>query len=186
MDTRDIVYVALFAAVVGALGVFPPLTLPLLGVPITAQTLGVMLAGSILGARRGALALLLFLVLVAAGVPILAGGRGGFGVLLGPSGGFLLSWPMAAFAIGWMVERVWGRLNFVKAVTINVIGGILLIYVCGIPWLALVAQVPWDKAFFGSLNFIPGDLIKAGIAAYVAVTVKRAYPLIQPAAVNQE
>jgi biotin transport system substrate-specific component len=81
MSTRDIVYIALFAAIVGALGMFPPITLPLIGVPITAQSLGVMLAGSVLGARRGGLAIVLFLVLVAIGVPLLAGGRGGFGVL---------------------------------------------------------------------------------------------------------
>lgn len=179
-DTRGIVYIALFAAVVAALGVFPPLTLPLIGVPITAQTLGVMLAGAILGAVRGGLALLLFLVLVAVGVPILAGGRGGFGVLLGPGGGFLLSWPLAAFAIGWMVERRWRNLTVVAAFAINVAGGVLLIYACGIPWLATLGQVPWDKAFLGTLGFLPGDLIKAGLAAFVALTVKRTYPIIAP------
>ena len=90
------VYVALFAAVVAVLGLFPPIVLPVVGVPITAQSMGVMIAGSVLGARRGGLAILLFLILVAVGVPILAGGRGGFGVLLGPGGGFLFSWPIAA------------------------------------------------------------------------------------------
>ncbi len=173
------VYVALFAAVIAVLGLFPPIVLPLVGVPITAQSMGVMIAGSVLGARRGGLAVLLFLVLVAAGVPILAGGRGGFGVLLGPGGGFLFSWPIAAFLIGLMVERAWRRLNMAVAFLINVAGGILFVYACGIPWLAVVAEIGLGKALVGSLGFVPGDLVKAAIAATVAVTLKRAYPLIE-------
>jgi biotin transport system substrate-specific component len=173
------VYVALFAAVVAVLGLFPPIVLPVVAVPITAQSLGVMVAGSVLGARRGGLAILLFLILVAVGVPILAGGRGGFGVLLGPGGGFLFSWPIGAFLIGLMVERSWHRLNIVVAFLINVIGGILFVYACGVPWVAVVAEIGLDKALVGSLGFIPGDLIKAAIAALVAVTLKRAYPIIE-------
>jgi biotin transport system substrate-specific component len=173
------VYVALFAAVVAVLGLFPPIVLPVVGVPITAQSMGVMLAGSVLGARRGGLAVLLFLILVAVGVPILAGGRGGFGVLLGPGGGFLFSWPIAAFLIGLMVERNWHRLNIFVAFLINVIGGILFVYACGVPWVAVVAEIGLGKAFVGSLGFIPGDLIKAAIAALVATTLKRAYPIIE-------
>ncbi len=178
MNTRDTVYIALFAALIAVLGMFPPFVLPLLGVPITAQSLGVMLAGSILGARRGGLAVLLFLVLVAAGVPILAGGRGGFGVFLGPSGGFLAGWPVCAFVIGFMVERTWRRLGYVNAFVINAIGGVVLMYACGIPWVAFSAEIGLWKAFVGSMGFVPGDIIKAVIAAYVAVTLKRAYPII--------
>jgi biotin transport system substrate-specific component len=96
LSTKDIVHIALFAALTAALGLFPPLTLPVIGVPITAQSLGVMLAGSIIGSKRGALALALFLLLVAIGLPLLAGGRGGVGVFLGPGGGFLLAWPLGA------------------------------------------------------------------------------------------
>ena len=73
--------------------------------PITAQTLGVMLAGSVLGARRGALAVLTFLVLAAVGLPLLAGGRGGLAVFAGPSVGFLLGWVLGAWVVGWLVER---------------------------------------------------------------------------------
>lgn len=86
MSTRDIVYIALFAAITAALGLFPAFSLPVIAVPITAQTLGPMLAGAIAGAKRGALALVLFVVLVAIGLPLLAGGRGGLGIFFGPSG----------------------------------------------------------------------------------------------------
>ena len=84
MKTRDLVYVALFAAIVAVLGLLPPVPVPGIPVPITAETLGVMLAGSVLGGRRGGLALLVFLAVVAVGAPVLSGGRGGIGVFYGP------------------------------------------------------------------------------------------------------
>lgn len=184
MNTRDLVYIALFAAVTAALGLFPPITLPLVGVPITAQSLGVMLAGAVLGGKRGGLAMLLFLLLVAIGVPILAGGRGGFAVLLGPGGGFLLSWPLVAFLIGWATERAWFRLGYVTAFAIIAGFGIVLMYAFGIPWIAVVADISLGKAFIGALAFVPGDLVKAAIAAFVAVTVKRVYPIIGTASAS--
>lgn len=180
MDTRDVVFIALFAAIVAALAVFPPITLPAIGVPVTAQSLGVMLAGGVLGATRGALALVLFLALVAIGLPLLPGGRGGFAVFLGPTGGYLVGWIVAAYAIGLMTERLWARLNYALAFAICVLGGIVLLYAIGVPWSAAVAKVSLSTALIGSLPFIPGDIIKALVAAAVIVIVKRSYPVIAP------
>ncbi len=186
MTTRTLVYIALFAALVAALGLIPPIPLPFLPVPITAQTLGVMLAGSLLGARRGGAALLLFLLLVAAGLPILSGGRGGLGVFLSPSGGFLLGFPLGAFVIGWLTERQAPKRRFLKrsqrlalplAITWNLLGGIVVIYAIGIPWVAIAAQMSFTKALIGSAIFIPGDVAKAVLAAIVAVSLERVYPL---------
>ena len=179
MDTRDIVFVALFAAIMAALAVFPPITLPLIGVPITAQSLGVMLAGGVLGAKRGGLSILLFLGLVAVGLPLLAGGRGGIGVFLGPTGGYLIGWIVAASAIGVMVEMFWARLSYLAAFASCVVGGIVLLYGIGIPWSAYVAKIPLTTALVGSLPFVPGDVVKCLIAAAVVVAVKRAYPIIE-------
>ncbi|OWU83046.1 biotin biosynthesis protein BioY [Oceanicola sp. 22II-s10i] len=178
MTTRDIVFIALFAAIMAALAVFPPVMLPLLGVPITAQSMGPMLAGGVLGARRGGLAMVLFLALVAIGLPLLSGGRGGFGVFFGPTAGYLIGWIVAAVAIGWMTERVWHRLNYLTACAICVAGGIGLLYAVGVPWSAAVANVPLSAALIGSAPFLPGDVVKALIAAAVIVTVRRSYPLI--------
>ena len=111
LTTRDMVHIALFAAIMAALGLLPPIPVGFIPVPITAQSMGVMLAGSILGAKRGALAILLFLALVAVGLPLLSGGRGGLGVFFGPTAGFLLSWPVGAFVTGWLTERFWKRLS---------------------------------------------------------------------------
>ena len=179
MTTRDMVFVALFAAIMAACAVFPPFQAPFVPAPIIVQNIGVMLAGSILGARRGGLSMVLFVVLVAIGMPILTGWQGGFGVILGSTGGFILSWIPAAFVVGWLVEKYWGRLNFWNLLLANVIGGVLVVYAIGIPWLAVVANMEFGKALAGSSIFIPGDVIKAIIASAVALIVKRSYPLIR-------
>ena len=178
MDTKDVVRIALFAALTAALALFPPITIPAIGVPVTAQTLGVMLAGGILGGRRGALAILLFLVLVAAGLPLLSGGRGGFAVFAGPSGGFLVGWIAGAFVVGFLTERFWARLDIIRAGIACVVGGIVVVYAFGIPWLAVVAEMSLWGAAAAVGVFVPGDVIKAALAVAVILTVKRAYPLI--------
>jgi len=94
VKTKDLAYIALFAAITAVLGLVPAIQVG--PVPITAQTLGVMLAGSILGARRGFLSQLLFLVLVAIGLPLLASGTGGLAVFAGPTAGYLISAPISA------------------------------------------------------------------------------------------
>ena len=181
MTTKDLVHIALFAALTVALGIFPPLTVPVIGVPVTAQSMGVMLAGGILGARRGALAMTLFLVLVAIGLPVLAGGRGGIGMFAGPSGGFLAGWVPGAYLCGWLTERLWSRLNLVWAFAVSATGGIGVVYLAGVPWIAVAAEIPFLKALGGAAIFVPGDVIKAGVAAAIIVGVKRSYPLV-PAA----
>ena len=178
MSTRDMVLIALFAAITAAFAVFPPVQIPVVPAPIVVQNIGVMLAGAILGARRGGLALLLFVVLVALGMPLLTGWKGGFGVILGPTGGFVLSWIPAAFVVGAMVEKFWSRLNFWNLLLCNVVGGIVVVYALGIPWLAAVAGLELDQALAGSALFIPGDVVKAVIASFAALVVKRSYPLI--------
>ena len=178
MTTRDIVLIALFAALMAVLAIFPPLTVPAIGVPITAQSIGPMLAGGIIGARRGGLSMLLFLALVAVGLPLLSGGRGGIGVFAGPTVGFLFGWVAAAVIIGWLTERAYRKLNFVTAFGICVLGGVGVLYAIGIPVIALVAKIPLWTAFTGSAAFIPGDLIKSGFAAAIIVAVRRAYPMI--------
>jgi len=176
MSTRDIVYVALFAALTAALGLFPPLMLPVIGVPVTAQTMGVMLAGALAGSRRGGLALLLFVVLVAIGLPLLAGGRGGLGVFLGPSGGFVLAFPIAAFATGWLIERRPGMPGLPVIIGSMAAGGIGVIYLVGIPWLAIAGGLPLATAATGVIGFVPGDVAKVVLAALITQGVRRAYP----------
>src|ERR1035438_6759714 len=109
LSSRDLALVASFAALIAVLGL--PGGIPVFGnaVPVTLQTLGVMLAGSILGWKRGALSVLVLLVLVAAGLPLLSGGRGGLGVFAGPSVGYLIGWVLGGAGVGGVGEgRVTG------------------------------------------------------------------------------
>lgn len=178
MSTRDVVHIALFAALTATLAVFPPLALPVTGVPITAQSLGPMLAGSIIGARRGLLSQVLFLALVAVGLPLLAGGRGGLGVLLGPSGGYLVGWAPAALVTGWLVQRYWDRLSMVSAAASVFAGGIVVVHAIGNTWVSMVTDLTLLEATIAAAPFLPGDLLKVGTAAAIAVTVRRSYPLM--------
>lgn len=177
-STRDLVLMSLFAAITAALGLIPEIPLPIGGVPITAQTLGVMLAGAILGSRRGAGAMLLFVVLVALGLPLLAAGRGGLGVFASPSGGFVIGWVFGAWVTGTLAERLPKRMNYWRFLVATIGGGIGGVYAFGIPyWAAITGSSLWSVAVI-SLYFVPGDLIKAVIAASVAAAVQRGYPIM--------
>jgi biotin transport system substrate-specific component len=172
---RNLALVALFAALIAALGLIPKFTLGF-GVPITAQSLGIMLCGTVLGARRGALAVLLFLLLLALGLPLLAGGRGGLGLFVSPSAGFLFGWPVAAFVTGFVVEK-WRRapLALVAGVA-SVIGGILVLYVFGVAGLAITLKKSGAEAALLVAAFVPGDIVKAVLAGIITAALARARP----------
>ena len=183
MTTRDIVLVALFAAIIVVLGLLPPITLGFIPVPITAQSLGVMLAGCILGAKRGAAAVLLVVLLVAIGLPVLSGGRGGLAVFAGPSAGYIVGWVFGAFVCGLIAERFaredQGELTqFLSFLAASVVGGIAVVYLFGIPWLAFMSGKAFLETSVASLAFIPGDLIKAFVAMLAGRAVLAGYPLL--------
>jgi biotin transport system substrate-specific component len=182
LPARDLALIALFAGLIAALALPGPLYLPGNSVPITAQTLGVMLAGSILGARRGFLAVLVFLVLVAAGLPLLPGGRGGLSVFAGPTVGFLLGWPLGAWVTGWLTEKVLAkgaRYSLPIGLVANIVGGIVVVYALGIPlqaWRTDISAIV--STTVAAAGFLPGDLIKAAIATLVAKGVHTGYPTL--------
>lgn len=155
--------------------------LPFTPVPITGQTLGVLLAGAILGSRRGALALLTYLAEGLAGLPVFAAGTSawspsvpGLPVILGPSAGYLVAYPLAAFVVGWLVERGWDR-RFGRAV-LAMLAGELVIYLFGLAWLARFAG-PAQAVPLGLLPFLPGDAIKVLLAAII---LPSAWQLLAP------
>ena len=169
---RTLVRICLFGALIAALGLVPRIDLPVAaGVPITAQTLGVMLAGLVLGPRAGALAVLLFLFIVILGMPLLAGGRGGPGVLLAPTAGYLAGWVPGAFVTG----LIGGNLSndkaiyFMRAMIGALAGGVLTVYAFGVPWLAYISGMSLKSALLATMVFVPGDLIKVFLAAALAV-----------------
>ncbi|MBW1640988.1 biotin transporter BioY [Microbacterium resistens] len=164
--------IAVFAALIVALGlVIVPLPA---GVPITGQTLGVMLAGLVLGPRVAPLAVLTVLALAAVGLPVLAGGRGGLGVFVGPSAGYLLGWVAGVVAIGLIAGT--GRRSVWRTALATLVGGVGVVYLFGIPVQALVTGVPLGATALASLAFLPGDLLKAVAATALALALRRAYP----------
>ena len=180
LSSRDLALVASFAALIAVLGLPAGITAFGNAVPITLQSMGIMLAGSILGWKRGALSVIVLLVLVAVGMPLLAGGRGGLGIFVGPSVGYLYGWVLGAAAIGWLVQRRlpayplwWGGLA-------NTVGGIGVVYLVGIPVQAAVTGTSVLVAATTSLVYFPGDALKVVVATAVASAVHRAYPGITP------
>ncbi|GAA0784345.1 biotin transporter BioY [Roseibium denhamense] len=177
MTDRSLVNIAFYAALIAALGLVPPVAIPFLGgVPITAQTLGVMLAGVMLGPVRGGLAVCLFLLIVALGAPFLSGGRGGLGVFMGPSVGFLIGWPVGAFVAGLIMRSTRDMPVLVAAAFAAAVGGIGIVYLFGIPGVSYMTGITLPQAALGSAIYIPGDLVKVGLAAIIAQTIARGLP----------
>lgn len=183
MTTRDLVLIALFTAIIVFLGIIPPITLGFIPVPITAQSMGVMLAGCIIGARRGALAYALLILLVAIGLPVLSGGRGGLAILAGPTAGFIVGWVVGTYVTGLVAERLvnesqTGVRQMIGFFIASLVGGIGVVYLMGNLWLSFQTGMNLGAAFIGSLAFVPGDLLKAGIATLAARTILAGYPLL--------
>ena len=177
-STFSIALVSLFAALVAVLGLIPKIDL-LLGVPITMQTFGVMLTGCLLGPKRGLQALLLFMAAVALGLPLLSGGRGGLAPFFAPASGYLMAWPLGAFVAGWVMVLIptnTPRQSAIAAFVASVVGGLLVVHVCGVVGLVNIANLSWEQAIWGTLVFVPGDLIKCILTATVVHTVARGLP----------
>lgn len=181
LTSRDLALIAMFTGVIAALGLIPMVTPFGSAVPITAQSMGVMLAGAILGWRRGALAVLLFVALVAIGLPLLSGGRGGLGVFAGPSVGYLVGFPVAAWVVGRLTELIGRPYRVTLGVMANVVGGVIVLNAIGIVGRALVTDLSLIQVTTLTGLFIPGDLLKAVLTALVASGVHAAYPGLIPA-----
>ncbi|PTY37199.1 BioY family transporter [Saccharospirillum sp. MSK14-1] len=175
LKEQGLVQIALYAALIAALGLIPPVPF-LSGIPITAQSLGVMLAGVMLGPLRGFLAVVLLLFVVALGAPLLAGGRGGLAVFVGPTAGFAIGWAFAALATGWVTQQL-QRLNLAVAAGIGAfVGGILVLYVFGILGFMLITDNGLLRSTQIMMVYIPGDLVKVVITGLVAQAVYKGLP----------
>lgn len=177
-SSESIALVALFAALLGVMGLIPKIDLPL-GVHISIQTLGVMLAGCLLGPWRGLQAMVVFLVAVAVGLPLLSGGRGGLGVFMAPTAGYLVGWTIAALVTGalmaWLPKSTPMRAAL-SAFVASSLGCIAVLYAFGIAGLVWIAKIPLTQAIWANVAFIPGDVIKCVLTAIVVHTIARAMP----------
>ena len=165
---RGMVYASMFGALT-AVGAY--IMIPLPPIPITMQTLFVNLAGALLGGSLGALSQVVYILLGVIGLPVFAGGKAGAGVLLGPTGGYLIGFVVGAYVIGKLtaIRKKPGFLWLVCSMSI----GIALVYLLGIIQLIIVAKLDYDKAIaVGLLPLLPGDILKIIIAALITLKIR--------------
>lgn len=138
--------------------------LPFSPVPVTFQTLVVLLAGAALGSRLGTLSVLVYLAEGMIGLPFFAKGAAGLAYLRGVTGGYLFGFIVAAYVVGLLVEKGFGRK--VSSAIMAMIAGNIIIYACGIAWLQMVLNISTSKAImFGMYPFLLGDAYKIGVGA---------------------
>lgn len=170
---RDVAAAGLMAALTAVLA-FVRLPVPWSPVPVSGQSLAVMVAGALLGPRLGALSQAVYVLLGAIGLPVYAGGMGGLPVLLGPTGGYLIGFILGAYVTGRIAGKGGGR-RPARLVLAFVLGGVVAVYVPGIIQLALVTGTTLRQAVvLGALPFLPGDVLKVA-AATVLMRALRAH-----------
>jgi len=167
----DLVLIGLSAGVIAGSAQIS-IALPFTPVPITGQTFAVLLVGASLGTVRGGASALLYVLLGIAGAPVYAHGAQGWAVITGASGGYLVSYPFASALTGWLAERHWDR-RFSSAVGAMLTGNVL-IYLFGLPWLAVVLGTGLERTLeLGLYPFVPGDTFKLYLAAALLPTAWR-------------
>lgn len=175
--TKSLIQMAMMATLLVVLGFIPALPLGFIPVPIVLQNLGVMMAGVILGGRKGSLSILLFF-LVGLVIPVFSGLRSTIPVLTGPTAGYVIAWLFVSLLISYGVKLV-NKKNFIAIFLIVWLAGVLFVDVAGAVWLASYTNIPLDKSLLQNLVFLPGDTIKAIIAAVVAVKYKDSFFLTE-------
>ncbi len=172
-ELRKMVFASLFAALT-AVGAYIQIPIPFSPVPVTLQVFFVLLAGSMLKSKWGSLSMVVYTLLGVAGLPVFSGGSSGLGVLLGPTGGYIFGFIVAAYFTGKLAEKAESAGKSGLAVNVlNMSAGILTIYALGVTQLMLVAEIGLETALaLGAIPFIPGEIVKTAAAAYIATTYK--------------
>ena len=157
--------IAIFAAVTSVLA-FITIPLPFSPVPVTGQTLGVMLAGVFLSGRNAFMSQVVYVLLGIAGLPVFSGGRSGIGILMGPTGGYIWGFILGAFVIGYFFNK---NLSLINKIGILIAGGVAVIYVCGLfQFIIVTDRSIIDAISLTMLPYLPGDVLKILITLFVS------------------
>jgi biotin transport system substrate-specific component len=168
LSIRRIVAVGL-AALVVALSAQVAVPVPFSPVPMTLQPLAVLVVGALLGPAAGAAALIVYLMAGVAGLPVFSAGRAGAAWLVGPTGGYLLAFPVAAAVVGAIAREREGRVPLLRLL-VALAAGMAVIHVGGVAHLALLGGDPADAFRIGFVPFLTGDLLKIGLAAAIVLS----------------
>lgn len=175
--TTYLVLCSLFAALLAVCS-YITIPLPFTPVPVNLGTLGVFLAGGILGRKYGSVCVAVYILMGAVGIPVFAGFQGGIGVLAGPTGGYIVGYLAAAFAIGAILDarmKPAGKKTFILCVCAMAIG-LAICYTLGTLWfMTLMNTNLWASLLACVIPFIPGDIIKIAAGALL---VRKLRPLI--------
>ncbi|WP_297751875.1 biotin transporter BioY [uncultured Tessaracoccus sp.] len=179
-EASDMAYIAVFAALIAALSVMPAIPVGGLGIPITLQTLGITLTALVLGPWRGAAAVLLYLLMGTAGLPIFAKGKAGLAPWFGPTVGYLIAFVVCTIVVGLISRRIL-RNGLQKLtwlwLTLTVLAcRVLIMYPLGTLGIAMTTKDPFAKTLAADLIFWPGDVLKTIVAVVVALAIFKAFP----------
>lgn len=167
--TQDLCMIGMLTAIIA---IMAQISIPMpLGVPMTMQTFAVMLAGIILGPPKGALATFIYILIGAIGLPVFSNFTGGFQCLVGPTGGFIISFPLMAWLIGLGTEY---RTRFKGVFTLALIAGNVLNLLCGAILFSLLQKVSFSAAVATCIvPFIPVTILKIILAAVAGLNMRR-------------
>lgn len=170
-NIRDITYIAIFAAIIAILS---QISLPIGPVPFTLQTFAVPLAGIILGRKRGTISTIIYLLLGCVGVPVFAGFTGGIQNLVGPTGGFLLGFPLYAFFAGLGIHLFHGKGKYVRLIACLIVGCVID-YVLGCLIFVLIGAGNLAAAMtYCVIPFIIPEIAKVALACFLGITIRNA------------
>ncbi|HHU56316.1 MAG TPA: biotin transporter BioY [Acholeplasmataceae bacterium] len=164
---KEIVLISLYASLICVFTILIP-QIVISGIPFTLQTLIIITIANIAKPRVTFLSVLLYLAIGIIGLPVFSGLKGGLGVILGPTGGFLIAFPFASLFISKLIKQ-----KFLYNILINIIFGILFIYLLGVSQFSIVNEITFLKGLKGMLLFIPIDTVKIIIATLIGIRVKK-------------
>ena len=166
--TRRLCQIAVITAV---LCLISPIVIPLpfTPIPISLTTLAIMIAGSLLGALDGTVAVVIYIILGLVGLPVFSGFRSGLVVLAGPTGGFLIGYPLLSFISGFLKKRIKSKKTFISYILSNTVANLLL-YIVGCGWYVIYAKVTFGIALMATVvPFLLGDIIKILLASVISL-----------------